>query len=414
MGLFDFFKTSSKPAPGKLIKAAKKGNLTLATTLLEQGVDVNCKDEKGKYGDYFMTPLLWASRNGHYELVNLFLKHGVDMDYKYNARDSALIVAFENGWVDIVKLLMDAGAKIDDNKDRDEVLTLINGRSLPLPEAQPPFPEFAEKNDISMVVNYTKKDIKFGFKISANRCTVNWGDGSDDESEYNLTKKEISHFYDKAGSYIVTINAEDLSTLKLLYDRGFYAQTKEIYLNNCPQLKELYCGELELTSLDISRCPELEILICHYNKLTSLDISKNLSLNYLSCAKNLLACLDISGNTKLTDVDCSGNQLSILNVSRNNEALARLQCDDNKLSVNELHLIFNQLPNYNSSYGTVSTWYGGQTSAKIFIACGKNPGFDACNAIIAYRKNWLVWIKAMYVGETLTTPGHWQEDFING
>ena len=49
------FKKDNSPSPKKLIKAAKKGNLELANSLIENGVDVNCKDEKG------WTPLMHAS-----------------------------------------------------------------------------------------------------------------------------------------------------------------------------------------------------------------------------------------------------------------------------------------------------------------------------------------------------------------
>jgi len=98
-----------------------------------------------------------------------------------------------------------------------------------------------------------------------------------------------------------------------------------------------------------------------------------------------------------------------------NSAIARLQCNNNKLSKHELDMVFNQLPNYNSSYGTVNTWYSGATSTPtVFCACGDNIGFNSCNKKIAETKNWLVWKKAMYIAATIAgTPGRWQEDFMH-
>jgi hypothetical protein len=95
--------------------------------------------------------------------------------------------------------------------------------------------------------------------------------------------------------------------------------------------------------------------------------------------------------------------------------IRQLMCNNNQLSMHELNRVFKQLANYDSSYGTVNTWYAGSTSTpEIFIACGNNPGFDSCNRNIAKHRNWLVWKKAMYSAATLAgTPGHWQEDFMS-
>jgi ankyrin repeat protein len=55
MGLFDLFKKGNSPSPKKLIKAAKNGNLELVNSLLENGTDVNSRNEKDQ------TPLMFAS-----------------------------------------------------------------------------------------------------------------------------------------------------------------------------------------------------------------------------------------------------------------------------------------------------------------------------------------------------------------
>lgn len=402
MGLFDFFKKDNSPTPEKLIKAAKKGNLELVNSLLENGVDVNSRDEKG------WTPLIWASFNNYTALIKTLLKKGADVNAKDNEGRTALILAADNGWVETMKTLMEAGAQIDD-KYKDEVLTLINGHKLPMPEAQPPFPEFARKHDLSLVVEVKKK--KTELQISADSCTIDWGDDSGEDKYSNIKEKTISHRYPEAGIYTITINATGLSRFFYSF---FDAKATAIYLNNCPQLEYLTCFLNELTSLDISRCTSLERFYCGNNKLTSLDLSNNLALNDLDCSNNLLTCLDISNNTQLTDVNCSLNQLSILNVNRDSK-IAHLRCNDNQLSKFELNMIFNQLPRYRSSYVAIDTWYSGSTyTANVFVACGVNPGFASCNKKIVQNKKWLVWGKAIFTPATLSgTPSGWEEDFRN-
>ena len=302
--------------------------------------------------------------------------------------------------IESVKMSMEARVQTD---DKDKAPALVNGH--PLSDAQPPFSEFAKKNDLSLIVELKKS--KMELQISANKCTINWGDNSSADEYYNIKAKNISHRYLSAGSYTITINAVGLSEFNCYYVN---ANVTAIYLNNCPQLEHLVCYLNKLTSLDISRCTALKSLSCGNNKLTSLDLSNNLALEYLSCEKNLLTCLDISNNMKLRDVNCAHNQLSILNVNHNS-AIQCLQCNNNQLSEQELNRIFNQLPVHNSSYRSVNSWYSGTTHMPLVIfACGNNPGFKNCNKKIAQNKKWLVWIEAMYMPATLAgTPGHWTE-----
>ena len=95
-------------------------------------------------------------------------------------------------------------------------------------------------------------------------------------------------------------------------------------------LKELYCYENELTSLDVSKNTALTDLNCSYNQLTELNVSKNTALKYLNCISNQLTELDVSKNTALEELYCSNNQLTTLDVSKNT-ALTSLRCYSNQL-----------------------------------------------------------------------------------
>lgn len=378
-------------------------HIEIIKLLLEKGAEVNTKDNKGRTSLIIASTYASVNYNDYIELIKFLLEKGANLNDKDNRGLTALIIALDRGWVEIVKILMEAGALIDD-QNKDEVQTLVNGHVLPLPEAQPPFPEFAKKHDLSIVVEVEKDWTEL--QISANRCTINWGDDSStDEYNKHIKGKNISHRYPKSGSYTITINAEGLSRFKC-------NNATAIYLNNCPQLEWLTCYHNKLTYLDVSRCTALTTLYCDNNKLKSLDLSNNLELDYLSCDNNLLTCLDISNNMKLWSVSCSHNQLSILNVNSNGQIqeLRRLFCNDNLLDKQELNRLFNLLPIHLSSKIEVKTWSGPKSIANVFCACGRNPGFDSCNKDIAKNKKWLVWIEATYIAATTAgTPAEYVE-----
>lgn len=51
------------------------------------------------------TALMYASMNGHMEIVKLLLENGADTSIKNNDGKTALILAFENNHIDIVDLI---------------------------------------------------------------------------------------------------------------------------------------------------------------------------------------------------------------------------------------------------------------------------------------------------------------------
>ena len=96
-------------------------------------------------------------------------------------------------------------------------------------------------------------------------------------------------------------------------------------------LKELYCGENQLTTLDLSSNTALQHLDCASNQLTYLNVSNNPHLWDLYCNENQLTTLDLSNNTALYELSCSSNQLTTLDLS-SNTALGRLICGGDQLT----------------------------------------------------------------------------------
>ena len=108
-------------------------------------------------------------------------------------------------------------------------------------------------------------------------------------------------------------------------------QLTTLDVSNNTALVVLNCSNNLLTTLDLSNNNALTNLDCNDNQLTTLDISKNRALLTLHSYNNQLTTLDVSNNTELALLECYGNQLSTLDVS-NNTALTYLDCSDNQLT----------------------------------------------------------------------------------
>jgi ankyrin repeat protein/SAM-dependent methyltransferase len=89
-----------------LHSAARYGALSAAKFLLDQGADVNVKDEKGN------TPLHLASVFGHDEIVDLLIHQKADVDVLNDQRETPLILASLYGNPECIKLLVASRANI--------------------------------------------------------------------------------------------------------------------------------------------------------------------------------------------------------------------------------------------------------------------------------------------------------------
>ena len=146
-------------------------------------------------------------------------------------------------------------------------------------------------------------------------------------------------------------------------------QLKTLDLSKNTALQFLYCYNNQLTTLDVSNCTVLVSLYCSNNQLESLDLSNNTALGWLDCTNNQLTKLKLS--TALEDVSCSNNRLESLDDVSNCLSLQILNCSGNQLTSlvvsNNTALIFldcsgNQLTTLNVSNNTALT----------FLGCGGN------------------------------------------
>jgi len=127
-----------------LFESAKSGNTNMLRLLLATGANVN---QQGKYGE---TPLHVASKNGHIDTVQLLIDNKADINQKSKFEGSPLTAttsidtarllinsgadvyeedcvgstilhtAARNGWTDIVKLLINKGAYVNNTTEKIE------------------------------------------------------------------------------------------------------------------------------------------------------------------------------------------------------------------------------------------------------------------------------------------------------
>ena len=107
-------------AAKELAEACKQGDLKTTRLLLEAGAK---QDQLQNYSDN--TALMLAAENGHVEIARLLLDAGADKNLQ-NERDStALMLAARNGHVEIARQLLKAGADIDQREFGDGYTALF-------------------------------------------------------------------------------------------------------------------------------------------------------------------------------------------------------------------------------------------------------------------------------------------------
>lgn len=94
--------------------AVRLGRKELSALLLEAGADPNVQSKmKILIKEEGMTPLLWAAEYGDAQTLELMIGKGGDVNKTSLAGDSSLIYASRNGWMDIVELLLENGASLN-------------------------------------------------------------------------------------------------------------------------------------------------------------------------------------------------------------------------------------------------------------------------------------------------------------
>ena len=144
------------------------------------------------------------------------------------------------------------------------------------------------------------------------------------------------------------LSYDEISSIEELYATGY--EIKDLKgVEHFRELKLLFCGNNQLTTLNLSGNTKLESLRCGNNQLTTLRLSACTKLNSLDCSHNQLTTLDVSQNPLLTNIECTFNQIKGLGMDAFASSLradggqihllAEKDPDGNALTLNQLKII---------------------------------------------------------------------------
>jgi len=95
-------------ATRQLLEAVEKGDSVLVEKVLKEGADVNSNKTISHE-----TVLTYAAQEGYTDIVRILIKHDVNLDMRNKRSETPLMVAAKNGHVGIVQILLRNGAFVD-------------------------------------------------------------------------------------------------------------------------------------------------------------------------------------------------------------------------------------------------------------------------------------------------------------
>ncbi|ASK31698.1 hypothetical protein CEY12_16955 [Chryseobacterium sp. T16E-39] len=189
--------------------------------------------------------------------------------------------------------------------------------------------------------NFTAKDLSGNyFKIDAN----NDGEIQISEAEqvsYILVDYSgisslvgISSFTNLKNLYcrnnsLVSLDLQGLNNLQYLDCKNNLLTS--IAIQGLINLQDLDCTNNQLTALDVQGCTNLKKIYCQFNPIPTLDFSGMSSLEYLDFEYNQITSLNLQGCTNLNDLRVKHNQLSTMNL-QGLANLVYLSCEYNQLT----------------------------------------------------------------------------------
>ncbi len=111
--IIDQIHTSYKMHGGEaLCHAAKEGSFKIVQTLLAHNIDVNFQDKED------LTPLFYAASEEHLPIMKLLITHGADINCPIYENDDFILLdlAAQDGYTNMVQLLLENGADSNDNR----------------------------------------------------------------------------------------------------------------------------------------------------------------------------------------------------------------------------------------------------------------------------------------------------------
>jgi ankyrin repeat protein len=129
----------------KLLDYSRKGILNGVKECIENGVDVNCKDNDG------WTPLMWSSQYGYLEILKVLIENGADVNCRNYFGNTPLIRATYYNHLKVVKILIENNAdwNIKNKDDKDFMYYLYKeNKEIIIREYPEEYKEYLFKKDV--------------------------------------------------------------------------------------------------------------------------------------------------------------------------------------------------------------------------------------------------------------------------
>jgi len=98
---------------GDFFRYCEEGDIqNVINRLTDNAVDINSEMRRGNYNEY-TTPLIVASTYGHKDIVKILLDSGANIEDSDEHRHTALFLACQHGYFDIIKILLNRGANVN-------------------------------------------------------------------------------------------------------------------------------------------------------------------------------------------------------------------------------------------------------------------------------------------------------------
>ena len=85
-----------------LLQAVGNNDLNLVKRLIDDGIDINTQDHS-----FGVTTLMYAAYKGYFDIVQHLIEQGADIDVKNNNNDTALVITARAHHLKIVKYLIE-------------------------------------------------------------------------------------------------------------------------------------------------------------------------------------------------------------------------------------------------------------------------------------------------------------------
>ena len=221
---------------------------------------------------------------------------------------------------------------------------------------------FAQVNVIKMKTKHAIGEY-VGFSIQSNGDPVEVIGANYDSSDgsFKVTSQEIElrgniTRLDCSSNMLESLDVSGNPLLIELYcDNNKYLT--DLKLGSQPNLLELYVGDNQLSTIDLSGAPELTSFSCYKNEFKNLDLSSTPKLKDLICREcQIEGTLDLSNNKNLQKVACYNNKITAIKLAEDN-SIAKMEIERNNIDENNMTALVNALPQY-KELEDYDNWFG--------------------------------------------------------